>query len=270
MTKDLGPPERGWFGQQPWRCRLEWGPRGAAAATARGDLLVVVDTLTFSTAVAAALHRGVAVYPCRPGDQERLAEEVGAEAAVRRPDVPHKGRFSLSPATLLASEGGAKVVLASPNGAACCVAVPAEACVVVGAFVNARAVARFVSDRLAEGGRAVTVLACGERWLTPVEGEDLRFAVEDWLGAGAVLSHLDFDKSPEAQVCEAAFRGVQDRLEGVLLACGSGVELCANGYKEDVGHAARMDLYGTVPLLAGRRFVNAAGPAGRRVPGKVP
>ena len=84
MTSDPDRLERAWFGQQPWRCRLEWGRRGAAAATARSDVLVVVDTLTFSTAVAAALHRGVAVYPCRPGDQERLAEEVGAEAAVRR------------------------------------------------------------------------------------------------------------------------------------------------------------------------------------------
>ena len=43
-----------------------------------------------------------------------------------------------------------------------------------------------------------------------------------WLGAGAILSHLAFAKSPEAQLCEAAFRGVQDRLEEVMLNCGSG------------------------------------------------
>jgi 2-phosphosulfolactate phosphatase len=263
MTRDLAPLERSWFGQQRWRCRLEWGHRGAAAVAARGDVLVVVDTLTFSTAVATALHYGVIVYPCLPQDKERLAQQVGAEPAVRRQDVPHKGRFSLSPATFVSSDPDTKVVLDSPNGAVSCVIAQPALCVVVGSFVNAQAVARFVSARLVEGNRAVTVLACGERWFTPVEGEDLRFAVEDWLGAGAILSHLDLDKSPEAQACQAAFRGVQDRLEDVLLSCGSGIELCEKGYKADVLHAARMDLYGTVPLLAQRRFVNAADPARR-------
>jgi 2-phosphosulfolactate phosphatase len=253
--------ERGWFGQRPSRCRLEWGRRGANTASARGDVLVVVDTLTFSTAAATALHRGVTIYPCLPGEKERLAREVGAEAAVPRQDVPRAGRFSLSPATFLASQPGAKVVLDSPNGAACCVLAQAAPCVVVGSLVNAQAVARFVAARLATGGCAVTVLACGERWLTPVEGEDLRFAVEDWLGAGAILSYLDLDKSPEARVCEAAYRGVRDLLEETLLGCGSGVELCEKGYEEDVLHSARLDLYGTVPLLAGGRLVHAgAGP----------
>ncbi len=79
------------------------------------------------------------------------------------------------------------------------------------------------------------------------------------------MSHLDLDKSPEAQVCEAAFCGVRQRLEDMLLNCGSGLELCERGYKGDVLHAAELDLYGTVPLLVGGRFVNAAaGPAPRR------
>jgi 2-phosphosulfolactate phosphatase len=255
---DLARLERGWFGQRAWRCRLEWGRRGAAAAAARGDIIVVVDTLTFSTAVATALHRGVVVYPCRPPDKDKLAKAVGAEAAVRRQDVPRKGRFSLSPATFLASEPGAKVVLDSPNGAACCVLAKAAPCVVVGSLINAQAVACFVSARLAQGDLAVTILTCGERWPTLADGEDLRFAAEDCLGAGAILSHLDFDKSPEAQACEAAFRSVRDRLKETLLNCGSGLELREKGYKEDVLHAARLDLYGTVPLLAEGRFVNAA------------
>jgi 2-phosphosulfolactate phosphatase len=259
---DFARVEQGWFGQQAYRCRLEWGRRGATAAAARGDVIAVVDTLTFSTAVAAALHCGITVYPCLPGEKERLAQEVGAEAAVRRQDVPRKGRFSLSPATFLSSQAGAKVVLDSPNGAACCVLAKAAPYVVVGSLVNAQAVARFLSARLAEGKQALTVLACGERWLTPVEGEDLRFAVEDCLGAGAILSHLELDKSPEAQVCEAAFCGVRDRLEETLLKCGSGLELCEKGYKADVLHAARLDLYGTLPSLVEGRFIHAtAGPA---------
>jgi 2-phosphosulfolactate phosphatase len=192
-----------------------------------------------------------------------LAEAVGAEAARRRQDVPAKGRFSLSPGTFLASGPSARVALGSPNGAAGCLSAQAAPCVVVGALVNAQAVARFVSARLAACDWSVTVLACGERWPTPVEGEDLRFAVEDWLGAGAVLSHLGLAKSPQAEACEAAFCGVQGRLEDVLLNCGSGVELREQGYTADVLHAARLDRHPVVPLLTEGRFVNAAA-RGRR------
>src|SRR5262245_61510127 len=161
---DVTRLELAWFGQRQYRCRLDWGGRGAAAAAARGDLLVVVDTLTFSTAVASALHCGAVVFPCLPSDEERVAKEVGAEAAVKRQDVPRRGRFSLSPETLLAAGPGARVALGSPNGAACCLLGRDAPAVVVASLVNARAVARFVSSRLAKGNQAVTLLACGERW----------------------------------------------------------------------------------------------------------
>jgi hypothetical protein len=82
------------------------------------------------------------------------------------------------------------------------------------------------------------------------------------LGARAMLSHLDFDKSPEAQVGEAAFRSVRERLGETLLNYGSGRELCGQGYQGTVLHAARVDHYGTVPWLAAGRCVDAtAGPA---------
>jgi 2-phosphosulfolactate phosphatase len=156
MTSELARMERAWFGQRAWRCRLEWGQRGAGAAASRKDVVVVVDTLTFSTAVATALHRGITVHPCLPGDEERKAEEVGAEMAVRRQDVPAKARFSLSPGTFLCSEPGARVVLPSPHGAACCLSAQAAPCVVVGSLLNAQAVARIVSARLGGCDGSVT------------------------------------------------------------------------------------------------------------------
>jgi 2-phosphosulfolactate phosphatase len=159
---------------------------------------VVVDTLTFSTAVATALHHGVLIYPCLPEDKERRAQEIGATIAVQRTDVPQRGRFSLSPETYFTAGSGTKVILDSPNGAACCLLGSAAPYVLVGSLVNARAVATFVGDCLSDTNLPVTLLSCGERWLTPSSGEELRFAVEHHLGAGAILSCLDFDKSPEA------------------------------------------------------------------------
>ena len=54
--------------QHSYRCRLEWGRDGARRASARRDILVVVDTLRFSTAVVTAVPRGAIIYPCDPTD----------------------------------------------------------------------------------------------------------------------------------------------------------------------------------------------------------
>jgi phosphosulfolactate phosphohydrolase-like enzyme len=48
---------------------------------------------------------------------------------------------------------------------------------------------------------SVTVIACGERWNIPSEDGELRMALEDYLGAGAILSYLPYEKSPEARAC---------------------------------------------------------------------
>src|ERR1043165_1781823 len=108
------------WSQDGYRCRLEWGRRGARAAAERGDVLVVIDVLSFSTATVTAVQRGGIVYPCAwSDDPAALAARIGAEAAVSRPDVPARGRFSLSPPTFNTIEPGTNVVLASPNGATC-------------------------------------------------------------------------------------------------------------------------------------------------------
>jgi 2-phosphosulfolactate phosphatase len=245
-----------WFAQLPYRYRLEWGRRGARAAAARGDVLVVVDVLSFSTAAATAVERGAIVYPCAKGeDTPEFAARVRAERAVSRYDVPARGRFSLSPPTLLAAAPGDRIVLASPNGATCArygAAVPA---LFVGALVNAAAVAGAVARTLdAQPPLAVTVLVCGERWdMSDPDDGDLRFALEDLLGAGAVLAHLppDLTRSPEARAAEATFHAAAHDLPGALRACGSGVELIAKGFPEDVEHAARLSVFDSVPVLRG-------------------
>lgn len=238
-----------WFGQPGYRCRLEWGRRGAESASARGDVLVVVDVLSFSTAVVTAAAHDVCIYPCLPEERDALAERVGAERAVRRSEVPSRGRFSLSPLTYVGAEPGARVALPSPNGSTCCTLARGCPTVLVGCLLNAAAVARYVAPLLEREGHGVTVLACGERWRTAAHGEDLRFAVEDYLAAGAILAGLPDARSPEAEVCALAFRAIGGRLEPTLLSSGSGLELVSGGYEEDVRHAARLDLYGVVPVL---------------------
>ena len=110
-----------WFAQQGYRCRLEWGWQGAKAAAERGDILVVVDVLSFSTSAATAIHYGGSIIPCVTQEEACAAvQERKGEVAVHRRDVPEKGRFSLSPLTFVDMQPGTKVALPSPNGATCC------------------------------------------------------------------------------------------------------------------------------------------------------
>ena len=124
----------------------------------------------------------------------------------------------------------------------------------VGALVNASAVAEAVTTILEETTLGLTVIACGERW--PVAGDDgyLRVAMEDELGAGAILWYLPFSTSPEAHVCAAGFRAVQDQIEALLWDSASGRQLRQKGWGADVTRAAQLNSSATVPILRQERL----------------
>jgi 2-phosphosulfolactate phosphatase len=251
-----GPPLT--FTQSGYRCRLEWGRDGARAAAQRGDVLVIVDTLSFSSAVATAVHHGAVICPAALDDDvAEFAARHHAELAVHRLDTPAKGRFSLSPIAYVGVTPGTAIVLPGPNGGTCSRLGREVRHLFVGALVNARAVAAAVARVLEASDLAVSVIACGERWKTPGEDGALRFAIEDYLGAGAVLSALTHARSPEAEVCVAAFAGARGELARILWDCASGRELRGMGYPGDVSHSAKLDLYDAVPVMRGERLERA-------------
>jgi 2-phosphosulfolactate phosphatase len=238
--------ETQWFAQSAFPCRLAWGWRGARAAATRGDIVVVVDTLRFSTAAAAACARGVTLWP--------VATQADADACLRTlPPGAVTGKAFISPQRLLFLAPGTQVALATPNGATCCHLARTAPRVFAGTIVSAGAVAEAVGAELEAGtATAVTVLACGERWSAadPDDGA-LRFALEDFLGAGAVLRGLPtrLSRSPEAQAAQATFQAFAPDLETILRTCGSGVELIDKGLADDLAYAARLDTVAIAPVL---------------------
>lgn len=142
----------------------------------------------------------------------------------------------------------AEALLWSANGASVAAAAVTPdaplATVLVGGVRNATAVARSVMTlQERQGARtSVAIVAAGERAPT---GE-LRFAVEDQLGAGAVidaLCALGIDhSSPEAAAAAEAFRALRPGLRHMLIGSGSGRELV-----EGVASTARMEAAGVRP-----------------------
>lgn len=235
------------------RVRFDWGPAGARESAAGATYVVVVDVLSFSTAVSVAVDAGVEVYPYPWADATAgaFARQRSATLAVGRRRAARDGGVSLSPVSLSRARGLTRLVLPSPNGAA----ITLEAAergrqVVAGCLRNRRVVAEWLLQRLEEEvGATVCVLAAGERW--PADGS-LRPAVEDLWGAGAVIAALRDgglpQVGPEAQAAEAAFRAVND-LEGSMRCCASGRELIARGFEDDVVLAAELDVSTEVPVL---------------------
>ena len=266
----------------PYDVRFEWGPAGAAALAPSSSCLVIVDVLSFSTSVTVAAEAGTRVYPwwgSRHEDAAGFARKHRAQlASGRRSGAP----WSLSPAALRRAPFTPRLVLPSPNGSAICAAVataavaaggaaagsasPAAAgggaTVIAGCLRNAAAVGRFLRSRDASG--PVTIIAAGERW----PDGSLRPALEDLLGAGAVLAAVGGALSPGAlspgtlsPEAEAA-RGCYGATADVAAAVGgsaSGRELTEGGFGDDVAIAVEIDSCDLVPILADGAFTAAIG-----------
>lgn len=226
---------------------LEWGPQGARVLAGTCDVLVVVDVLSFSTALTVAVERGAKVWPHTGGEGARqLARDIGAELAGNR--LSHDG-VTLSPASLQDLGADARIVLPSPNGSSIAfAAVNGDRPVVAGCLRNAAAVARHLRD----AGR-IGMVPAGEQW----SDGSLRPAYEDLVGAGAVIERLrgldpGLQLSADAEVAVLAFRSLRPLEE-----CLSGQELVERGFPDDVRVAAEVDTSTAVPVLVEGRFVAA-------------
>lgn len=232
------------YQQEGYALRFDWGLRGLEAMLEDSEVIVVVDVLSFSSAVDVAVERGAWVYPTatRDSEAERLARAVNGILAVK---TLTQGGYGLSPSSLLDIPEGTRLVLPSPNGATLSThsgAIPTLA----GCLRNARAVAHAAQHL----GSRITVIAAGERW----PDGSLRPALEDLLGAGAILAGLDGSLSPEAQAATATFRKMQNRLPSMLRECASGRELIGRNRLQDVDLAAAFNVSDCAPLLQDGAF----------------
>jgi 2-phosphosulfolactate phosphatase len=233
---------------------LEWGAAGARALGAHCDVLIVVDVLSFSSAVDVAVGRGASVlpFPRYNASATRFATQHGALLASSRRGGTAEQPYSLSPATLLTIPRGARLVLPSLNGSAISSAAASSGGqVVAGCLRNASAVAAAVRD-----ADSIGVVAAGERWR---DDGTLRVAFEDLMGAGAIIARLPCEGwSPEARAAAAAFGDASAELQQRILACPSGRELTEQGFDEDVRLAAALDDSGSAPRLVDGIYCSGA------------
>ena len=221
----------------------EWGLSGIEALFDRADAFVGVDVLSFSTCVDVACSNGAQVFPFPIHDREAAQKEAvrrDAELAGKRSDKT--ARFSLSAPTLQDIPAGTRLVLPSPNGSHLSFAARAKT-VFAGCLRNAAAVAKQAKDTVGDG--TLAVIPAGERW----SDGSLRPAIEDLIGAGAIIAELSGSLSPEAIVARDAFHSAQPDLFYRLMGSVSGIELCERGFPQDVEIAAMSNVSTCAPIL---------------------
>jgi 2-phosphosulfolactate phosphatase len=235
------------FDQAEFQVRCEWGLPGLRELRAISDVIVIVDVLSFTTAIDIATARGGVVfpYPLKGESAANYAASLDAKLASK----DRTRGFSLSPASLRDLPAGYRLVLPSPNGAALSFSVE-HSIVLAACLRNATAVAH-AAARL---GSSVAVIPAGEMWAT---GE-FRPSIEDWIGAGAVIDACAGTRSPEASLAAAAFRYFRKELAEALRASSSGKELIERGCELDVDLAAELNVSTTVPRVIDRAFVSAS------------
>lgn len=239
-----------YFDQEQFDVRCEWGVAGARHV-APSDVIVVVDVLSFTTSVDVAVGRGAAILPYRWKDDSAIAYARERSAELASPRNRFDGRYSLAPSSLIDAPAGLRLVLPSPNGSSIAYAAMSSGAVVAaGCLRNASAVAAWAR----QSGKRITVIPAGERW----PDGSLRPAVEDLVGAGAIIRRLQGRRSPEACVAVAAFESAAEALRERMLLCSSGRELAERGFAVDVELATELDFSETVPVLSGEAFVAAA------------
>ncbi len=244
-------------GQPGTGARFDWGLAGAAELGRSCAVLVVVDVLSFTTALDVAVGRGIRVHPFPWNDQaSAYADRIGASVAVGRKALSPATPWSLSPASLMRAPVVDDLVMPSPNGSAICAAAGATGTPVVAACLrNASAVVRWLRWS-GYGGveRPIGVIASGERW----PDGTLRPCVEDLLGAATILDGLTDAPgalSVEAAVTLAALASVPDPAAAIRGSV-SGQELVARGFADDVDVAVAVDVSPTVPMIVHGAFLN--------------
>lgn len=237
-----------YFAQARFNVRCEWG-LAAIDHLAQADVVIIVDVLSFTTTVDVALGRGVTVFPYRWRDNAATAYAAERDAELAGNRWGREDKYSLAPSSLVDAPAGLRLVLPSPNGSTLAFqAISSGAKVAAGSLRNAANVAVWAQ---ASGG-PITVIPAGERW----PDGSLRPAIEDLIGAGAIISHLPGDRSPEADIAVAAFESVADRLFDRVLACASGREVAERGFERDIELATALDVSQAVPVLDDDAFAS--------------
>ena len=100
-------------------------------------------------------------------------------------------------------------------------------------------------------GNKISIIAAGEQWAD----KSLRVAFEDLVGAGAIISYLTGNLSPESMTGLTIYQNSKATLFDDIIKCSSGKELIDRGFEKDILLACELNSSDNVPLLTDNYFI---------------
>lgn len=215
---------------------IEWGEKGLNYAIDRGDNVVIIDQLRFSSTVVTAVALGFVIEPT--SDKSRRTES-----------------FSLSPFSFI-DKPPRRVVIRSPNGAYLSINAKKAKNVVYGSLLNASSVGEWINKE----NKSVTLVAAGEvdkeqrtpfvqdREIEMSDGNEI-FAIEDFIAAGAISSYSTLKKTDYCLKAEDYFNRVKGNILNEMLSSASHRYNDSKGRGKDTEFCSKLNVYDIVPKL---------------------
>lgn len=231
------------FQQKEYNIKCEWGLEGLDALLDLSDVIIIIDILSFSTCVDIITSNKSPVFPYLYKDESALnfAKENNLILAEKR----NKDKISLSPYSLINIPKNSKILLPSPNGSTLSFytnKAKKKLSVICSCLRNFRACAELAQ----EIGKNITIIPAGEKW----NNNTTRFAIEDFLGAGAIISEIKSNSlSPESFLALNSFNSVKNDIYQIIKKSASGKELIEKGFEEDVKIACELNASNNTPIL---------------------
>ena len=200
------------------------------------DVTIMVDTLRASTTICVALDSFNKVIPVTDYEKAKfIASKENAILAGERNGVKIKGFDVGNSPVNIQNFRGDTLVLTTTNGTRILNSMNSKY-ILIGSFINAKAVAR---KAMKLASTDIEVVMAG------VKG---RFAIDDFLGAGAILSYMPYDNLSE--FANTSVIAVQDKevLNKSVLDSYSSKKLHSLGSGADVEFCLKHNSYNNVPI----------------------
>jgi 2-phosphosulfolactate phosphatase len=238
-------------------------PAGLAPGEVQGRSVFVIDILRATTTMCAALSHGArAIIPVASTEEAlRLAQTIGSTDVLLagEKDCIRIPGFQLGNSPLEMTESavrGKTIIVTTSNGTKALLACQGAGSVYPAAAVNLSVAAEKAREALQSEGHILIVCA----------GRQEAFSLDDAYCAGRLIAAILGDRKPRRGLNDAALacldlvRRYGDRWERPLVVSKAGRELIRQGFRDDLGEAARVDAYPVLPHFHERRVTLAAVP----------
>lgn len=225
---------------------VELVAQNADKASKRGDLVIVIDVVRATTSIITALSNGAkSVIPVQTVKEAMQLRRKHPDylLAGEREGVKPKG-FDLDNSPLsLTKENveGKSLIMSTTNGTKALVRSKGSRWVLVGAFVNADAVARKSNEIASKNNVGISFV---------LAGQENHFALEDFICAGGIIDRLPkgaVEFSDKTLGALLAYNSAKHNLQENIRKSKHAQELLKIGFGKDIEFACQIDLYSIVP-----------------------